>query len=107
MPTVYQGKFTERDWYQVTKNGNHFSAIPSQKLYNHSPDGFAWGYGGSGPAQLALALLFDVLGVSEEALKYYQAFKREVVSHWDKDSFSITNVDIVEWVLDTQDTQSC
>ena len=29
----------------------------SLAVYNHSPDGFAWGYGGSGPAQLALAIL--------------------------------------------------
>jgi hypothetical protein len=35
---------------------------PRLDLYNHSPTGFAWGYGGSGPAQLALALLADVLG---------------------------------------------
>ena len=28
----------------------------------HSPDGFEWGYTGSGPADLALALLADVLG---------------------------------------------
>lgn len=34
----------------------------SQKLWNHSPDGFEWGYGGSGPAQLALAILLDALG---------------------------------------------
>ena len=33
---------------------------PSQQLYNHSPTGFEWGYGGSGPAQLALAILFQV-----------------------------------------------
>ena len=26
-------------------------------LFNHSPTGFSWGYGGSGPAQLALARL--------------------------------------------------
>jgi hypothetical protein len=30
---------------------------PRNDLFNHSPDGFAWGYEGSGPAQLALALL--------------------------------------------------
>jgi Family of unknown function (DUF6166) len=31
-------------------------------LFNHSPTGFGWGYGGSGPAQLAVALLADALG---------------------------------------------
>ena len=29
---------------------------------NHSPTGFEWGYNGSGPAQLALALLADATG---------------------------------------------
>lgn len=29
----------------------------------HSPDGFAWGYGGSGPAELARCILIDHLGV--------------------------------------------
>jgi len=28
-------------------------------LVNHSPSGFEWSYGGSGPAQLALTLLAD------------------------------------------------
>lgn len=32
----------------------------------HSPDGFAWGYGGSGPSELARCLLIDALG--DEAL---------------------------------------
>jgi hypothetical protein len=31
-------------------------------LRNHSPTGFAWGYGGSGPGQLALAILADYFG---------------------------------------------
>ena len=30
----------------------------------HSPTGFAWGYGGSGPAALAHSLLTDVMGES-------------------------------------------
>jgi hypothetical protein len=32
---------------------------PRCDLRNHSPTGFAWGYNGSGPSQLALALLCD------------------------------------------------
>lgn len=28
---------------------------PKNNLRNHSPNGFNWGYGGSGPAQLSLA----------------------------------------------------
>lgn len=49
-------------------------------LRNHSPTGFAWGYFGSGPAQLALALAADVLGDDHAALAIYQAFKERFVS---------------------------
>ena len=54
----------------------------SQKIYNHSPTGFSWGYGGSGPAQLALAILFDYLGDQSKAVQFYQRFKSLVVSNW-------------------------
>lgn len=47
----------------------------SQKVYNHSPDGFEFGYGGSGPAQLALAILLDFTNDELEARRYYQDFK--------------------------------
>jgi hypothetical protein len=49
-------------------------------LINHSPTGFAWGYEGSGPAQLALALCADALDCNEHALQIYQEFKRRVVA---------------------------
>ena len=52
----------------------------SLELANHSPSGFEWGYGGSGPAQLALALLLDYTDDEEVALAEYKAFKTEVVS---------------------------
>src|SRR6056297_3878721 len=52
----------------------------SLELANHSPSGFEWGYGGSGPAQLALALLLDYTDDEEVALAEYKAFATEVVS---------------------------
>jgi len=55
---------------------------PSQELYNHSPDGFEWGYSGSGPAQLALALILDATGNKELALVYHQQFKESFVAGW-------------------------
>jgi hypothetical protein len=67
----------------------------SQKLYNHSPDGFNWGYGGSGPAQLALAVL---LHISNEmnALANYQRFKFDVIAGLDQD-FDI-NIDVSKYI---------
>jgi len=44
-------------------------------LWNHSPTGFNWGYGGSGPAQLALAILADHLGNDQVAESLHQEFK--------------------------------
>jgi len=44
------------------------------ELRNHSPDGFAWGYGGSGPSQLALAILANLVG-DKKAVLWYQPFK--------------------------------
>jgi len=55
----------------------------SLELMNHSPSGFEWGYGGSGPAQLALALLLDYADDEAVALDNYQEFKTEVVSQLD------------------------
>jgi hypothetical protein len=49
-------------------------------LRNHSPDGFEWGYGGRGPAQLALALAADALGDDELAVEAYQPLKWMLVA---------------------------
>jgi hypothetical protein len=66
-------------------------------LANHSPDGFQWGYEGSGPAQLALALLANVLGDDAKALRLYQSFKRAVIGRLDQDEWKMTAADIVDW----------
>ena len=49
-------------------------------LDNHSPTGFEWGYGGSGPAQLALALLADALDDDAEAIILHQRFKWKYIA---------------------------
>jgi len=51
----------------------------SQRVKNHSPDGFAWGYGGSGPAQLALAVMLE-LYPQRIALEKYQQFKFNTIA---------------------------
>jgi hypothetical protein len=63
----------------------HLPLQSSLRLHNHSPSGFSWGYHGSGPAQLALALLLDYTGDSRRALRLYQEFKRRVVAAWPGD----------------------
>jgi hypothetical protein len=59
----------------------------------HSPSGFNWGYGGSGPAQLALALLADALGNDKRALELHQAFKWRLVGDLE-DDWTMTDKDV-------------
>ena len=76
---VFSGKFDRKNWYQTWKDGEIFSPARSLKIRNHSPDGFAWGYCGSGPAQLALGILLEITDRATAEL-LYQDFKRSVVS---------------------------
>jgi len=54
-------------------------------LFNHSPAGLEWGYGGSGPAQLALALLADATGDDNLAVKLHQSFKWAIIASLHRD----------------------
>lgn len=49
-------------------------------LESHSPSGFNWGYAGSGPAQLALALVADATGDDYLAKMVHQRFKEEIIA---------------------------
>ena len=48
-------------------------------IVRHSPTGFEWGYGGSGPAELALNILAAIVGraAAEERQIYQQAQSRQ------------------------------
>lgn len=70
----------------------------------HSPSGFEFGYGGSGPADLAIAILAHHFGESKaqvqaywyrplgdenaksKAIDYHQEFKRQVVANWPRET---------------------
>jgi len=67
-------------------------------VWNHSPTGFEWGYGGSGPAQLALALILDATGDRNLALRAYQWFKWGAVACWARDRWTITAGEIFDWL---------
>lgn len=90
---------------------------PRLDLRNHSPTGFAWGYGGSGPAQLALAILADFFASNTTprlerwpepkcktegdwiALQLYQGFKDVHVSRWAGNASLTIPASLVEsWV---------
>ena len=98
---TYYGERREGGNYVCLVESNHpgIHQLPGRQLdprldlRNHSPSGFEWGYGGSGPAQLALALLADALDDDEAAQDYYQQFKWAVVSGL-ADKWTLTESDI-------------
>lgn len=83
---------------------------PLPHVVHHSPDGFEWGYGGSGPADLALSILSFVIGSEKEtvgiferkrcgalAWELHQAFKRDFCAGW-SDGWAITVGDVRKWI---------
>lgn len=72
----------------VVLAGKQLSPVPSQQIRNHSPDGFNWSYGGSGPAQLALAILLKFMH-KDDAQRYYQSFKFQFIGKLPAGNFSV------------------
>lgn len=81
------------------------SPTESQAIINHSPDGFNWGYGGSGPAQLALALLLQTTGSRKTATRYYQDFKWDVIAKL-AEQWELTDTEISQWIQDQNAKQT-
>lgn len=88
---------------------------PLQHISVHSPDGFNTGYGGSGPADLALAILADYFGETSrlltarekrepmegEAWLLHHQFKFSFLSQRPLrrgESFDITGTEIAAWL---------
>jgi Family of unknown function (DUF6166) len=81
----------------ISVNGKPLSPRASPAVWNHSPDGFNWGYGGSGPARLALAILLEAGLRREEALRLHQDFKWDFVARWPSADFHV-EVDLQQWL---------
>lgn len=67
-------------------------------LMNHSPTGFEWGYEGSGPAQLALALLAHHTQDDAKAVSLHQAFKRDIVGNFARSGWNLAASEIDAWL---------
>ncbi len=65
---------------RVWLDGKELDPRPSQKVWNHSPDGFNWGYAGSGPSQLALAIALQLTGDRSVAVAVCDSFKWDLVA---------------------------
>jgi len=71
---------------------------PRLDLRNHSPSGMNWGYGGSGPSQLALAILADFTGSADFALRNYQDAKHEFIAGNRQSLFQLNSDRLLHWV---------
>lgn len=94
---TYSGTFDNENWYQTFKDGQPFSAVRSLKVRNHSPDGFSWGYSGSGPSQLALGILLEETDQAN-AEHLYMDFKWAITSNLPEKSWSLTSEEIQNWL---------
>ena len=84
---------------QNTEAGPLLGTVELPFIGRHSPDGFEWGYGGSGPAELALAILTDLLGKKPPHLMYH-SFKIAIIAHLDRYQWYITDHAVTSWVKD-------
>jgi len=99
MSKTYIGHADGRVMIEWSEGGR--GPLPTRlDLRNHSPTGFGWGYGGSGPAQLALALLTDL--IPDEPAKVqqaYQALKWEVVARLAQNApWTLSEEDLLNWL---------
>lgn len=83
MKHTLKGEWATR---RVWLDGKELFPGKSQRIYNHSPDGFNWGYGGSGPAQLALGILLELTDAVYACVEY-QAFKWQFIAKLPQSDF--------------------
>lgn len=93
---------TEDGGALVLVDGKELPLGPSLKVRTHSPTGFQWGYAGSGPAQLALALLLAAGIETQDAEDLYQTFKFAHVAHWKNGQDFSVELDVRAWVIGAQ-----
>lgn len=117
MSKIYQGKRTP-DSVIVEVLTFQKGRRPLRHIPSHSPTGFSWGYGGSGPADLALAILVDHLKehppkdgyknpkfsqwtVKSKAWKHHQPFKWHFVAKFE-DEWELYDTQIEKWLKEQE-----
>lgn len=82
----------------LTVDGLAILPSRSRKVWDHSTE-FNWGYGGSGPAQLALAILLDFTDDPKLAIARNQEFKWDVIAQFDQlSAWTLTGAQIRAWL---------
>lgn len=74
----------------------------SQAVEDKSPDGFAWGYLGSGPSQMALAICLELFGNPGLALALMHPFKEAFVSRWPQKENVNQTIDLTDFLIDNR-----
>ena len=82
----------------VLEGGDPRPLPPRFDLRSHSPTGFGWGHSGRGPAQLALAILADITGNDEYAVRHHHWLKLEVIAALPWEGWKLTKSQIEEWI---------
>ena len=77
--------------------GWNISTNVPQFEVHHSPSGFEWGYGGSGPADLALNILM-LFTDKKTAYALHQAFKWDFIATMPREGGTIKGEDIKRWI---------
>ncbi len=91
---TYHGRRTEHGCaVDVEEDGECTVLNPRNDLRLHSSE-VNWGYGGSGPAQLALALAADVLGDDDKALEIHQRLKFKLVGRLPHEGWILTEAQV-------------
>lgn len=100
MEKDWQGKPTTCTCIVMVETGKRQRALrPRLDIRSHSPTGFEWGYGGSGPAQLALALVADALGRRWTIPAIYQRVKELLIAGLPHDGWALTESEILAAAL--------
>jgi hypothetical protein len=85
--------------------GKEFPLPLRHDLRRHSA-AFEWGFGGSGPAQLALAILSDALG-ADKARECYQKFKFQVIGALPAQGWELTREGVLGWCRTCSESRPC
>lgn len=91
----FEGKPTTCECLVRVRNGHHRRPLRLRlDIRAHSPTGFEWGYGGSGPAQLALALVADCCGHALATPAVYQVVKAKLIAGLPHEGWVLTEAQV-------------
>jgi hypothetical protein len=85
---------------RVISGGGIYPLDMQLDIADHSPTGFEWGYSGSGPTQLALALAADHLGSDDPPFHVIYMLKQEIVRGLPYDGWAFTSGDINDVIVE-------